>query len=429
MPFGVRNACDLVGQMLSVRVAAREEAGRAEERARVKGVEGRLLAHMAAKKSFADGLTAAPEDLLRLAGAAGAAVLADGGCTLVGRTPPEAEVRRVAEWLAGREADAVKPLRPRTADEYRRAMERDVLPRLGGRPLRETTREDWTKLVAAKKRVAPAMASLLYRTASAFLGHAEAHGWVAASPLPRKGLAAIAPPLAARERVLGDDELRALWRASEGLNPKPRAFVRLLVLTAAREMEVADIAAGEVDLAAGRWTIPQGRTKNGASHTVPLCPLALAELAAVCPGQGAPTGPRRRLLGATGGGLRGFSKLKARLDALSGVTGWRWHDLRRTARTGMTRIGVPRDHAEAAINHVSGRSALERTYDRHDYAAEVVAALGRWQAHVAELVAPAASCSAAPCGLRGEAWASEQDRRPPPRGLGGRVADTAGRPA
>ncbi len=102
VPFGARNACDLVGQMLSVRVAAREETSRAEERARLKGIEGRLLAHMAARKDFVDGLTAASGDLLGLAGAAGAAVLAEGGCVLVGRTPPEAEVRRIADWLAGR---------------------------------------------------------------------------------------------------------------------------------------------------------------------------------------------------------------------------------------------------------------------------------------------------------------------------------------
>ena len=296
---------------------------------------------------------------------------------------------RVAEWLAAREADAVRPLKRRTADEYRRAMERDVLPRIGGRPLRETTREDWTRVVAAKKRAAPAMASLLYRTASAFLGHAEAHGWVASSPLPRKGLAAIAPPLAARERVLTDEELAGVWRASGDLNPKPRAFVRLLVLTAAREMEVADIAAGEVDRAAGRWSIPGERTKNALPHTVPLCPLALVEVAAVWPEDEVEAGVDWRLLGAfAGSGLRGFSKLKAKVDGMSGVAGWRWHDLRRTARTGMTRLGVPRDHAEAAINHVSGRSALERTYDRHDYADEVAAALGRWQAHVAALVCP-----------------------------------------
>jgi integrase len=162
-------------------------------------------------------------------------------------------------------------------------------------------------------------------------------------------------------------------------------------------MEVADIATREVDRAAGRWTIPGARTKNGLSHSVPLCPLALDEVAAVWPDHGDGAVRACRLLGAfAGGGFRGFSKLKTKLDGLSGVTGWRWHDLRRTARTGMTRIGVPRDHAEAAINHVSGRSALERTYDRHDYADEVTAALKLWQAHVAAVVAPAAIADGVP---------------------------------
>jgi integrase len=231
-------------------------------------------------------------------------------------------------------------------------------------------------LIAAKRRSAPAMASLLYRTASAFLGHAEAHGWIATSPLPRRGLAAIAPPLVSRERVLTDEELRAVWRASGQLNPKPRAFVRLLILTAAREMEVADIAVGEVYRGRRAWIIPGARTKNGQRHVVPLCALALIEIQGVWPGFDEDAAPDWRLLGAVpGGGLRGFSKLKTRLDVLSGVAGWRLHDLRRTARTGMTRLGVLRDHAEAAINHVSGRSALERTYDRHDYAGEIVAAL------------------------------------------------------
>ena len=53
----------------------------------------------------------------------------------------------------------------------------------------------------------------------------------------------------------------------------------------------------------------------------------------------------------------------------------------------MTRLGVPRDHAEAALNHVSGRTALERTYDRHRYEDEVIAAVEKWQAHVANLTA------------------------------------------
>jgi integrase len=295
--------------------------------------------------------------------------------------------QRMTEWLAEREADLVKPFRPRTADEYRRMMNREILPRLGARPLRETTREHWTGIVAAKRRTAPAMASLLYRCISAFLGHAEARGWIPAPLLPRKGLATIAPPAASRKRVLTYAELRAVWRASEGFSPKTRAFVRLLVLTGVREIEVADIAVGEVDLAAASWIIPGARTKNGQPHKVPLCRLAMSEIEAVWPRDGEEVGVDGRLLGQIpGGGLRGFSKLKVRLDAASGVTGWRFHDLRRTARTGMTALGVGRDVAELAINHISGRSALQRIYDQHDYSEEIAAALKAWQGHVASVV-------------------------------------------
>ena len=101
VPFAARNACDLIGQMLSARTAAREETTHAGERARLKTVEGRLVARMAAAERFTEGLVAVPKDLLKLTGATGAAVLADGGCVLVGRTPAEGEVRRIGDLLAG----------------------------------------------------------------------------------------------------------------------------------------------------------------------------------------------------------------------------------------------------------------------------------------------------------------------------------------
>lgn len=297
---------------------------------------------------------------------------------------------RLAEWQSARATDKIRPWSARYAAEVKRLVEREILPALGKLPLVETTREDWTAIVARKRKTAPALASLLYRVIAVFLGYAEAHGWIAAPLLPRKGLGTLAPLPASRQRVLTDEELRAVWQASGELNPKPRAFVRLLVLTAARALEVADIAVGEINRAEGAWTIPGARAKNGHPITLPLGPSALAELNAVWPVR--EPGRGWRLLGdIAGSGLRGFSKLKGRVDELSGVSGWRWHDLRRTARTGMTRLGVPREHAEAALNHVSGRSALERTYDRHDYAAEVIAALGRWQAHVAGLISEQSS--------------------------------------
>jgi integrase len=150
-------------------------------------------------------------------------------------------------------------------------------------------------------------------------------------------------------------------------------------------LEVADIALGEIDRAAGRWTIQRTRTKNGQAYTVPLGPLALEVLAAVCPPAGV-TGSYRLLGQIKGGGFRNFSVLKRRIDAASGVIDWRWHDFRRTCRTGLSRLGVRPDIAELCLNHVTARGDLVRVYDRHDYAAEIIAALAAWQDHVAELL-------------------------------------------
>jgi len=315
------------------------------------------------------------------------AAIADGGDPMAERRAAKAAriaraqeatvAERFNEWRAAKELD----WSARYAGEVARIGKVDIIPALGKRLLRETARADWSSIIGKKRKTAPAMASLLYRVCSAFLGHAEAVGWVEMAMLPRKGLATLAPAVAPRKRVLSDDELKAVWAASTTIAPKMRVFIRLLVLTAARAMEVADIAIGEVDLDAARWQIPEGRAKNHQAISLPLGAVALAELAVVWPKKETPPEwmPLR---------VRGFSKLKTQLDEASGVSGWRWHDLRRTARTGMTRLGVPRDHAEATLNHVSGRSQLERTYDRHDYADEIIAASLRWQRHVESLVTP-----------------------------------------
>jgi len=281
----------------------------------------------------------------------------------------------------------------------------EIIPTLGARPLIETTRSDWTDVIAAKHREAPGVGVMLYRTVAAFLTHAETLGWIPATPLPRKGMAVIAPPVAARQRALTDEELRAVWLAADRLSSKARCFVHLLVMTACRKREAADIPTGEIDLAAGLWRLPDGRkngrrlpdarTKNGNGITLPLHPLVLDDIRAVWPQHNA--GPKWRLLGdVPGGGLRGFSTLKTKLDAACGVTGWRLHDLRRTARTGLTRLGVSRDHSEACLNHISARTTLDRTYDTHDFGAEVLAALQRWQAHVASLMTDQPSADVVP---------------------------------
>jgi len=274
---------------------------------------------------------------------------------------------RLREWQDARDRD----WSARHAAEVQRIVKRELLPRLGQHALRATTRADWIAVVAARRRSSPATASLIYRTVSAFLNFAEASGWIDAPILPRRGMTMLAPPPARRERVLSDEELRRIWAGSATLGPRSRALVRLLILTGVRLSEVADLDMAEIDMQAGRWTIPGTRTKNGASYTVPLCSLALTELAQA---------------GAALRGFRGYSKLKVALDAASRVRAWRLHDLRRTARIGLANLDVSREIGEASINHTSDRLGLVGTYDPCTYALRVLDAWGRWQEHVAKIV-------------------------------------------
>jgi light-regulated signal transduction histidine kinase (bacteriophytochrome) len=100
VPYHVRNGCDFIGQVLSLQLAAMESAALADRRHDLRNVQRRLLSSMAAADHFIDGLTANPSDLLALAGAAGAAVIVEGSCKLVGETPSNEEVQSIVAWLS-----------------------------------------------------------------------------------------------------------------------------------------------------------------------------------------------------------------------------------------------------------------------------------------------------------------------------------------
>jgi integrase len=97
-----------------------------------------------------------------------------------------------------------------------------------------------------------------------------------------------------------------------------------------------------------------------------------------------------RFVFATSGGknFQSFKYAKADLDRLSGVTGWRTHDLRRTVVTGMARLGVPPHVADKILNHQSGTiSGVAGVYQKHEFLAERKDALERWGRHVVNVIA------------------------------------------
>jgi len=177
------------------------------------------------------------------------------------------------------------------------------------------------------------------------------------SPIVR-GMARTQHSEQARDRILSDDELRKIWKVEVGLFGD---YVRFLLLTAARRNEAAQMTWAEV--AKGDWTLPAARNKTKLDLVRPLSRAAQAILAGL-PKAG-------EFVWSTHGGavpIGGFTRFKRRLDKASGVSDYTLHDLRRTARSLMSRAGVPTDHAERCLGHVIG--GVRGVYDRHEYHAE-----------------------------------------------------------
>jgi len=205
-------------------------------------------------------------------------------------------------------------------------------------------------------------------------------------------VAAVDPPAAEkkRDRVLDDSELRLFWQAT-GENRLLGPMWRLLALTGQRRDEARLMTWAELDLSACIWTIPAPRTKNGREHVVPLSGAALEILSKQPRIKG-----KRGLIFTTNGetGLGGLSGAKARLDArmlalakeanpTAQIPGWVVHDLRRTAATGMAKLGVTIPVIEKILGHTSGVFAgIVGVYQRHDFLPEMRVALDAWGRHV-----------------------------------------------
>jgi integrase len=185
-----------------------------------------------------------------------------------------------------------------------------------------------------------------------------------------------------RERSLSDDEVAKVWLAAP--ENDYGNIVRLLMLTGCRRDEIGSLKWSEIDLAARTATIAKERTKNGTELVVPLTDAALSILQGIVR-----RGDRDFVFGsARNGGFTGFAEAKAKLNKAANLKeAWRLHDLRRTVRTGLGKLGVQPHVAEAVLNHLPPK--LIRTYDRNTYEAEKRDALDKWAAHLKVAIAQA----------------------------------------
>jgi len=188
-----------------------------------------------------------------------------------------------------------------------------------------------------------------------------------------------------RERLLADDEISAIWNAACAMAEPYGPFIRLLMLSLMRREEVAAMKWSEISPDLTAWACPGSRMKKGAAHIVALSDAAREALGAVTRIDG------QDLVFSTTGKtpISGFSKVKARLDKASKVTGWVLHDFRRAGVSHLARLGHSAVLADALLAHKGqALSDVARVYQVHDFKDERKAALQAWAAHVLRCAKP-----------------------------------------
>lgn len=289
--------------------------------------------------------------------------------------------KAVEQYLAAQEARlAAGTLRRNTFIAEERYLRRHCTP-FHGKPVSKVSFEDIAKLIRKLVKEHGATSAARARGAlSSFFAWSMRQG-IGVKANPTIGTDNPVYGKAPRDRVLTDDEIRSIWRncADDDFG----RIVRLLLLTACRRDEIGGLRWQEIDLTAGHLSLPKERTKSKRPHEINLPATASQILGAV----------RRRNSRDTlfGGGAAGFNAwsyntmaLGARITAAGGqaLAPWRLHDLRRTVRTRLGKLGVLPHIAELVLNHAGHKSGIGGVYDHHDYEAEITAALAKWETHL-----------------------------------------------
>jgi hypothetical protein len=274
----------------------------------------------------------------------------------------------------------------RSSKNRRRLLERLVLPALGDMPIGQIRRSDLIRLFDKIEEQNGLAAS---QNALAVLR--RIFGWHAVrddnfrSPIVH-GMTRRQAQEHARTRILTDDELRAVWQAAEADTGLFGPLIQFLLLTSARLREASNMAWAE--LQGADWTLPEARNKAKLPLVRPLS-AAAQEVLLKLPrhGEFVFSSDGRRPIG-------GHEWRKKRFDAACGVTGWVLHDLRRSARSLMSRAGVNSDHAERCLGHVIG--GVRAVYDRHEFHREKQLAFEALAAQIDRIINPRDNVTALP---------------------------------
>jgi integrase len=284
-----------------------------------------------------------------------------------------------------------------TAGEVERAILKDCAEWLDW-PTSDVTATDIGKLLRQvrdgggkdKSPPRPYMANRLYAYLRTFLAWCAKPDVRKIAASPMVGMDRPWEGEEVRDRVFGDKELKAIWKAADEIGGTPGAFTKVLLLTGKRKSAVAAMRWTELD-DTGLWTPPadsRRRKRTKRLHGIPLPKLAQRIIAPLRPKEGdedasAYVFPAR----SKGTHLYPGSDLADEIKEKSGIDDFFFHALRHTLETRLAELKVPPHIRDLILDHAPARGAGEG-YDHWHYRDEMLDALEKWAAHVEKLVSP-----------------------------------------
>jgi integrase len=286
----------------------------------------------------------------------------------------------------------------RSADNLDRMLKTRILPTLGSLSLVQLKKSDVIRLLdTLEEEYGIVTADRCLALVRRILNYHAARSDDYRSPLVR-GMARTKQADRARDHVLEDHELGAVWKAAELQGPPFGPLVRFLILTACRRSEGSSLRWDEIKDNGTTWLLPAAKHKTGKKLARPLSKAAqqvLAEMPKIgdyvftFDGTRPLTGyskPTRRLVETAQALLDEQAKQDGQLPIP--MREFRLHDLRRTAASLMQRehVGVTREVIEACLGHTL--RGVVGVYQRHDYRAEMVRAFEALSREIARIVSP-----------------------------------------
>jgi len=305
---------------------------------------------------------------------------------------PQQEAKRQEEGLGNVTCEAFAEIymsrwarpRKRTYAEDERMLKKDVTPYIGSMRMADITRADVVALIdRIVKRGAGISANRTLTLLKRFFGFAVEQGVLEHSPCSHVR----APEKEnRRDRVLSPTEISMFMSTLDqsSMSASMKAALQLLLVTAQRRGEVTTIEWEEVDLEGRVWTLPAGKSKNGRGHRVPLSTRAILILRGLQPSE--------EPIGWVFPGINGhhvrpdsINQALSRLIMQCELPHFTPHDLRRTAVTQISCMGVDRTTLGRILNHADHSTTA--IYDRYSYEPEVRRALEKWSVQLGNILA------------------------------------------